>query len=117
MAVLRELKPHRIGHGVRAAYNPEATQMLADSGVVLELCPTSNLRTRAVRDLEDFGFVLTTFQEAGIPYTVNTDGTYLCGTNMQQEFQILLDSDILTPDDAETARQRAFECSFLEGVA
>ncbi|MEE2750235.1 MAG: adenosine deaminase [Myxococcota bacterium] len=115
MAVLRELKPSRIGHGVRAAYNSEATKMLADSGVVLELCPTSNLRTRAVRHLEDFRFVLATFQEAGIPYTINTDGTYLCGTNIQREFQILIDSEILTVEEAESARQCAFASSFLEG--
>ena len=117
MAVLRELKPHRIGHGVRAAYSAEATQMLADSGVILELCPTSNLRTRAVRHLEDFRFVLATFQEAGVPFTINTDGTYLCGTNIQREFEILIDSDILSAEEAEAARKRAFDVSFLEGVA
>ena len=35
MAVLKQLKPNRIGHGVRAAYNADAVKMLADSGVVL----------------------------------------------------------------------------------
>jgi adenosine deaminase len=52
MAVLQELKPDRIGHGIRAAYSADATTMLADTGCVLEICPTSNLNTRAVRHLE-----------------------------------------------------------------
>ena len=82
--------------------------------MILELCPTSNLRTRAVRHLEDFRYVLATFQEAEIPFTVNTDGTYLCGTNIQREFQILIDSAILTVEEAEAVRKRAFEVSFLE---
>ena len=113
MAVLKVLKPVRIGHGVRAAYSKDATQMLADNGTVLELCPTSNLHTRAVRHLEDFRYVVATFLEAGIPLTINTDGTYLCGTNLQREFKLLQDAEILTTDEAEACRVLAFERSFL----
>ena len=113
MAVLKVLKPVRIGHGVRAAYSKEATQMLADCGTVLELCPTSNLHTRAVRHLEDFRYVVATFLEAGIPLTINTDGTYLCGTNLQREFKLLQEAEILTTEEAEACRVLAFERSFL----
>lgn len=115
LAVLRELKPDRIGHGVRAAYNPEATKMLADTGTVLEICPTSNLHTRAVRHLEEFNYILGTFREAGVRFTINTDGTYLCRTNLLNEFRLLIESDILGADEAERVRQLAFEASFLEG--
>ena len=115
MAVLRELKPARIGHGVRAAFSEEATQMLAESGCVLELCPTSNLRTHAVEDLGQFGEIVSTFLAAGIPLTVNTDGTYLCRTNLEAEFQLLLEGGVLTEEQAETSRKLAFSSSFLEG--
>jgi adenosine deaminase len=96
IAVMKHLKPNRIGHGVRAAYNDEAVKMLADSGTVLEICPTSNLNTRAVRHLEEFKYVLGTFEEAGVLFTVNTDGTYLCETNLPREFGLLVESEILS---------------------
>jgi adenosine deaminase len=113
IAVVKHLKPDRIGHGVRAAYNEEALQRLADTSTVLEVCPTSNLHTRAVRHLEEFKFILGTFLEAGVPITVNTDGTYLCGTSMQREFKLLTEAGILSGAEAERARLLAFERSFI----
>lgn len=113
MAVVNRLKPDRIGHGVRAAYNDDATKLLADTGTVLEVCPTSNLNTRAVRHLEEFRYVLGTFQDAGVRFTVNTDGTYLCSTNLHREYRLLIESEILSEAEAEVCRTLAFEASFL----
>ncbi|MEC7984954.1 MAG: adenosine deaminase [Myxococcota bacterium] len=84
VAVLKHLKPDRIGHGIRAAFNDEALKMLADTGTVLEICPTSNLHTRAVLHLEEFNYILGSFLENRVRFTINTDGTYLCGTNLQR---------------------------------
>lgn len=113
IAVVEKLKPDRIGHGIRAAYNEAALEKLAAAGTVLEICPTSNLHTRAVRHLEEFKFILGTFLEAGVPFTINTDGTYLCSTSLQREFRLMTESEILTPAEAEKARQRAFDASFI----
>ena len=55
LAVLKELAPSRIGHGVAAANSEEALAKLAESGTVLEICPSSNLRTRAVSGLAELG--------------------------------------------------------------
>jgi len=115
IAVVKHLKPDRIGHGVRAAYSEEAVKRLVDTDTVLEICPTSNLHTRAVRDLEELRFILGTFLEAGIPITINTDGTYLCGTSLRREFNLLTESDILSAQEADTARQLAFQRSFIPG--
>jgi adenosine deaminase len=114
IAVVDKLKPDRIGHGIRAAYNREALDKLAASGTVLEICPTSNLHTRAVRHLEEFKFILGAFLEAGVPFTINTDGTYLCSTSLQREFRLMTESGILTSEEAETARKRAFTASFIQ---
>ena len=114
IAVIENLKPDRIGHGVRAAYNEDATKMLADTGTVLEICPTSNLNTRAVRHLEEFKYILGTFQDAGVLFTINTDGTYLCETNIQREYSLMTDSGILDHAAAERARMLAFEASFIQ---
>ena len=111
--VLKHLKPDRIGHGVRAAYNEEALSRLADTGTVLEICPTSNLHTRAVRHLEEFKYILGTFVERGVRFTINTDGTYLCSTNLRREFDLLMEAEIISVDEANRARELAFDCSFI----
>jgi len=91
-------------------------EILAESGTVLELCPTSNLHTRAVLHLEEFRFILSSFMEAGVQFTINTDGTYLCNTNLSREFSLLLESDILDSEQVEVARQLAFTASFIEAA-
>ena len=114
ISVLKHLRPHRIGHGIRAAYNDEAIARLADTGTVLEICPTSNLHTRAVSSLDDFHYIISRFRDGNVPFTINTDGTYLCRTNLQREFLILEEAGILTPEEIPEIRQRAFDASFLE---
>src|SRR5688500_16026198 len=46
--VVQHLRPDRIGHGILAARDPELMRLLRDAGVVLEICPTSNLLTKAL---------------------------------------------------------------------
>lgn len=113
IAVLEHLRPHRIGHGIRAAYNDEAIARLADTGTVLEICPTSNLHTRAVSSLDDFHYIISRFRDGNVPFTINTDGTYLCRTNLQREFSILEDAGVLSAEEIPAIRQRAFEASFI----
>ncbi|MGZ4387063.1 MAG: adenosine deaminase, partial [Gaiellaceae bacterium] len=48
--VLRHIRPQRIGHGILAARDPRLVELLAESGTVLEISPTSNLLTRALAD-------------------------------------------------------------------
>ena len=113
IAVLKHLKPDRIGHGVRAAYNEEAVEMLAESQTTLEICPTSN-HTRAVAGTwSEFHFILNTFVDAGVPITINTDGTYLCDTHLNREFEILKGTAGALSAEQREARKRAFKASFL----
>src|ERR671927_1902423 len=48
--VVEHLRPDRIGHGILAARYPELMQTLREREIVLEMCPTSNLLTRALPD-------------------------------------------------------------------
>ncbi len=113
LAVIEALKPARIGHGIAAAASEECTRKLVERGVVLELCPTSNLRTHAVADLAEFGRIYKKFAEAGVKLTINTDGTYLLGTTLRKEFGLLMDAQIL--DEAEALRciETAQRATFL----
>ncbi len=113
IAVVRHLKPNRIGHGIRAAYSDEAMRILRDEGVVLEICPTSNLHTRAVRDLEEMRFVLRTFLDHRVRFTINTDATYMLATDLRREAELLVAADILTPAEVARCFEIAGEASFL----
>src|SRR5205807_6977406 len=63
--VVEVLQPDRIGHGILAAGDPELMGAIADAGIVLEICPTSNLLTKALPDEEAVRDTLRAFAEAG----------------------------------------------------
>jgi adenosine deaminase len=113
LAVLKELQPARIGHGVAAAYSEEAVRKLAETGTVLEICPSSNLRTHAVANLAELGTALRTFENAGVRYTINTDGPYLLNTHLRQEYELLLDAKILSDAEAERSIEVARAATFI----
>ena len=113
IAVIERLKPDRIGHGIRAAYSDDALSRLVDSNTLLEICPTSNLATRAVRHLEEFRFILGVLHDKGVPFSINTDGTYLCRTNLRREYKLLIDAEILTLAEAEACNEAAYAASFM----
>ena len=91
---LRLLGAERIGHGVSAAQDPELLAHLADTGVVLEVCPTSNVATRAVDRIEEHP--LRTFVEAGVTVTINSDDPPMFATTLNHDYEVaagLLDLD------------------------
>jgi adenosine deaminase len=111
--VIRTLRPDRIGHGIRAAYSDDAMEELVKSKVVLEICPSSNLATRAVSGLDELGRILRRFMDNDIAFTINTDGTYLLGTNMKQEIDLLVNARVLSPVEALSAVQTAYQATFI----
>ena len=113
IATIKHLKPHRIGHGIRAAYSEEAMKMIRGEGVVLEVCPTSNLHTRAVRDLEEMRFVLRTFLAHDVKFTINTDATYMLATDLRREVELLVTAGILTGPEVARCFAIAHEASFI----
>lgn len=91
---VRDLGAERIGHGISAARDPRLMAHLAEHGIVLEVCPTSNVRTRAVPAIEDHP--LPTLVAAGVPVTINSDDPPMFGTTIEQEYAVaarLLDLD------------------------
>jgi aminodeoxyfutalosine deaminase len=74
----------RIGHGVSAATDPALVEDLAARGVVLELCPWSNVRTRAVASIEEHPF--PALRAAGVRVTLNTDDPGMFDTDLNREY-------------------------------
>jgi adenosine deaminase len=113
IAVVDRLRPHRIGHGIRAAYDEAAMRLLREQDVVLELCPTSNLHTHAVSGVEELKHIVQTFLDRGVKLTLNTDGPYLLETDMQSEVDLVEKHGIMTPDQVTRALACAREYSFI----
>lgn len=86
---IEELEVERVGHGVRAAEDPELMRVLALRGVPLECCPTSNLRTGVVRSWEEHP--IRALHRAGVTVTVGSDDPALFGTSVGDEWEVLED--------------------------
>ncbi|GAB6898842.1 adenosine deaminase [Kineosporia succinea] len=83
---LNELGAERIGHGIAAAQDPALMRHLATHGIALEVCPTSNVRTRAVASIEEHP--LARLVEAGVTVTVNSDDPPMFGTTLEEEYAV-----------------------------
>jgi aminodeoxyfutalosine deaminase len=96
---LRDLGAERIGHGTSAAQDPALLVHLAAEGIPLEVCPSSNVATRAVPSLAEHP--LPTFVEAGVVVTINSDDPPMFGTTLNKEYDVA--ADLLGLDEAGVA--------------
>jgi adenosine deaminase len=113
--VLELLQPDRIGHGILAAGDHELMRGLRDREVVLEICPTSNLLTKALPDEAAVHDVFRTFIENGVRFTIATDGPEMMRTHLRDEFDLLLRIGALSPEELHEANRRGHEASFVRG--
>ncbi len=111
------LEPDRIGHGVKAAYDPRAMDMIRDRGIVLEICPTSNLNTRVVSGWDEFRWIFDTFRRNDIRFTINTDGPEMLKTYIRDELAQLGRLGILTVEDQQRAAATSLAASFVPNVS
>lgn len=109
---LNHLGAERIGHGTSSAQDPKLLAHLAEHGIPLEVCPTSNIATRAVRTLDEHP--LKQFVDAGVTVTINSDDPPMFSTDLNTEYAVaarLLDLD--ERGVAELAKN-AVRASFLD---
>ena len=108
-----DLGVHRIGHGIIASRDPAIMHRLAEAGIVLEVCPTSNIRTGAVRDAEQIGVIVRTLVNAGVPVVIATDGPEMIGTRLRTEYELLVGVGALTAEEARKMNEFAHRASFV----
>ncbi len=85
-AALTDLGAERIGHGITAVQDPALLAHLAENAIPLEVCPTSNVRTRAVASLDEHP--LATLVAAGVPISINSDDPPMFGTTLADEYEV-----------------------------
>ncbi|MDQ3485263.1 MAG: adenosine deaminase [Actinomycetota bacterium] len=109
---LRVLKAERIGHGTSAIHDGSLVEHLVERQIPLEVCPTSNVATRAVPALDQHP--IKQLYAAGVVVTVNSDDPPMFGTSLNQEYAVAADLlDLDEPGLADLART-AVEASFAD---
>ncbi|GHC85366.1 adenosine deaminase [Streptomyces flavofungini] len=109
---LTHLRAERIGHGTSSAKDPELLAHLAEHRIPLEVCPTSNIATRAVATLDEHP--LKQFVDAGVTVTINSDDPPMFGTDLNNEFAVA--ARLLGLDERGIAAlaKNGVEASFLD---
>jgi adenosine deaminase len=77
------LGAQRIGHGVRLQQDPSLFAPIRAQHIALEMCPTSNVQTRAVKSLAQHP--IDRYFKHDLPVTVNTDGRTTSNTTLTRE--------------------------------
>ena len=100
-------------------------KLLKERGTVLEVCPVSNYLVGIVPSIKEHP--LKKLIAAGVRYTIST-GSYFCfhpdkiddpglfGHSLNEEYQRILDSGLLTLEDLKLSNEVAYEASFLPKI-
>ncbi len=96
------LELDEVQHGIAAAESPQVMRFLAEAGVRLNICPTSNLKLGRVAKLEDHP--IRRLYDAGVGVTVNTDDPLMFGASLSQEFLALFQAGVMTAAELDEIR-------------
>ncbi|MER2036239.1 adenosine deaminase [Mammaliicoccus vitulinus] len=106
-----ELGARRIGHGVAAISDDTALEYIKNRNVLLEICPTSNLQTKAIQTLDELN--IRKLIEQDIPFNINTDNRTVSSTNLNTEYELLYNHNLMTIDEIKDINIKAIEHAFL----
>jgi adenosine deaminase len=112
--VVEHLRPERIGHGILAVEDEEAMQLLRATGTVLEICPSSNLLTRALPDEEALRDTIRAFADRSVRFTIATDGPEMMRTHLRDELFLLVRVGALAEDELPALNALAREAAFVD---
>jgi adenosine deaminase len=108
---LRGLHADRLGHGVRSVEDAALVDHLRERQVPLEICPTSNI---CLGIYPDYGaHPLRQLWDAGLLVTVNSDDPPMFGTDLNQEYDVLVDHLGFGADELEQVSLNGLRASLL----
>jgi len=99
IGALDALHADRIQHGVRSIEDPELVKRLADEGICLDVCPSSNVLLSVVPSIEDHP--LPALLAAGVRCSLNADDPLLFGPGLLEEYELC--RTVLDLDDEQLA--------------
>ena len=110
---IEALEPARIGHGISATRDPRVMGMLRERGIVLEVCPSSNLNTRVVRNVVELRAIIRALVDHGVRFALSTDGPEMLRSYLRDEIALLLRHEILSFEEVERTLETAREATFV----
>ncbi len=108
---IRLLGAERIGHGVRSIEDPVLINYLVEHSIPLEVCPSSNICLKIFPDYAHHP--LRRLWDAGVVITIGSDDPPMFGTDLNHEYQVLVDHFNFTQSELEQISLNALRCSFL----
>src|SRR6266550_3019295 len=120
----RELQPlveeaRTAGLGITIHVGEEGEEhaaALREAEIVLEICPTSNLLTRALPDEDAVRETFRAFVEHGVAFTIATDGPEMMRTHLRDELELLQRIGALDEDELAEANRHGHEASFIAPI-
>jgi adenosine deaminase len=107
-------KPDRFGHGIYAAYDIPLMKELARRGTVLEVCPMSNIATKAVKDANEMKRMLRSLINNKVKFCINTDWPEVIeDCHLRNQLAMLQDEGMLSASEIQSCNKIAFEASFV----
>jgi adenosine deaminase len=114
-STLRDLRPDRLGHGVRSAEDPRLVSRLVDDGITLEICPGSNVALGVYRDLATVP--LRTLFDAGASIALGADDPLLFGSRLLDQYEAARHAHAFSDDElADLARMSIRGSTAPDGV-
>jgi adenosine deaminase len=111
--VVETLCPERIGHGILAAQDESLMEQIREADITLEVCPTSNLLTKALPNEEAVRATFRAFSDHGVAFTIATDGPEMMRTHLRDEFELLERIGAVDEGGLREANARGHEVSFI----
>ncbi len=109
---LDHVRPSRLSHGVRAIEDADLVKRLADEGVVLEVCPGSNVALGVFPDFESHP--LRPLHEAGVRVTLNSDDPPFFHTSLAREYEVAATVMGFSDDEILGMTRTAIEAGFVD---
>jgi len=102
---------HRIGHGTRLREDPDLMRYVNDHRIPLEVCLSSNIQTRTVRDIREHPFHF--YFRQGLRVTLNTDSRLISGTSVTNELALATRAFRLSPYEVKKIIINGFKSAFI----
>lgn len=109
------LGAERIGHGIYIKNSPAAYEIVKSKGITLEVCPTSNVQTKAVKNLKEHPFY--EFLKDNIKVTMNTDNRTVSNTTLTKELEGIHKEFHLTYEAYKNIYLNSVEAAFIDEEA
>ena len=100
----------RIGHGIAMKGHPEVLKLCKEKRIGIEMCPVSNLQTRAVKSIAEYP--IREFLDAGLLVTLNTDNRTVSGTCLDKEISLVQEACGVTDEEIIGIMKNAVEVAF-----